>query len=40
VSAWHQQRLPEYLRQHAQQVGMGAADGALPYARAASMQGN
>lgn len=36
---WHEQRLPTYLRQHAQQAAMGGNDGALPYARAASLEG-
>src|SRR5690606_38492314 len=31
-SAWYEQRLPDYLRQHAQQAGMN--EGPLPYARA------
>lgn len=35
---WHEQRLPAYLRQHAQQAAMGANEGALPYARAASLE--
>ncbi|WAC43588.1 RseA family anti-sigma factor [Pseudomonas sp. SL4(2022)] len=35
---WHQERLPAYLRQHAQQAAMGANEGALPYARAASLE--
>ena len=34
---WHEQRLPDYLRQHAQQATMNA-EGALPQARAASME--
>ncbi len=33
-SGWYEQRLPGYLRQHAQ----GGADSALPYARAASLE--
>jgi sigma-E factor negative regulatory protein RseA len=38
-AGWHDQRLPGYLRQHAQQAAMkGAAEGALPYARAASLE--
>ncbi|MBM7060407.1 anti-sigma factor [Pseudomonas sp. UL073] len=38
---WQEQRLPSYLRQHAQQAAMSgnAAEGALPYARAASLEG-
>lgn len=35
-SSWHEQRLPSYLRQHAQQTGL--SDGPLPYARAASLE--
>ncbi|WXL24533.1 RseA family anti-sigma factor [Ectopseudomonas mendocina] len=35
---WHEQRLPIYLRQHAQQAA-GASDVALPFARAASLEG-
>lgn len=35
---WHEQRLPAYLRQHAQQAAMGTNEGALPYARAASLE--
>jgi sigma-E factor negative regulatory protein RseA len=35
---WHEQRLPAYLRQHAQQAAMGTSEGALPYARAASLE--
>ena len=34
---WQEQRLPSYLRQHAQQATSGA-DSALPYARAASLE--
>lgn len=37
-STWHEQRLPSYLRQHAQQAAMSGADSALPYARAASLE--
>jgi sigma-E factor negative regulatory protein RseA len=36
---WHEQRLPVYLRQHAQQAAMSGADSALPHARAASLEG-
>ena len=36
---WHEQRLPSYLRQHAQQAAMSTSEGALPYARAASLEG-
>ncbi|KRW59439.1 sigma-E factor negative regulatory protein [Pseudomonas sp. TTU2014-080ASC] len=35
---WHEQRLPIYLRQHARQAA-GANDGALPFARSASLEG-
>ena len=36
---WHEKRLPEYVRQHAQQAAFGGgAEGALPYARAASVE--
>ncbi len=35
---WHEQRLPAYLRQHAQQATMSTSGGALPYARAASLE--
>jgi sigma-E factor negative regulatory protein RseA len=35
---WHEQRLPAYLRQHAQQAAMSMSEGALPYARAASLE--
>lgn len=35
---WHEQRLPTYLRQHAQQASMSTSEGALPYARAASLE--
>lgn len=35
---WHAQRLPAYLRQHAQQAAMNANESALPYARAASLE--
>ncbi|WP_068825445.1 sigma-E factor negative regulatory protein [Pseudomonas sp. BMS12] len=37
-SGWHEQRLPAYLRQHAQQAAASGADSALPYARAASLE--
>ncbi|TBU72047.1 RNA polymerase subunit sigma [Pseudomonas daroniae] len=36
--SWHEQRLPEYLRQHAQQSAPGAAENALPFARSASVE--
>ena len=35
---WQEQRLPSYLRQHAQQAAASGADSALPYARAASLE--
>ncbi|MDX1297059.1 MAG: anti sigma-E factor RseA C-terminal domain-containing protein [Pseudomonas sp.] len=35
---WHEQRLPAYLRQHAQQAAVSTSDSALPYARAASLE--
>jgi sigma-E factor negative regulatory protein RseA len=35
---WHEQRLPAYLRQHAQQAAASASESALPYARAASLE--
>nr|WP_288499482.1 RseA family anti-sigma factor [uncultured Pseudomonas sp.] len=35
---WHEQRLPEYLRQHGQQSAPGAAENALPFARSASVE--
>ncbi|ARU87531.1 sigma-E factor negative regulatory protein [Pseudomonas sp. M30-35] len=35
---WHEQRLPAYVRQHAQQLGSNVTEGALPYARAASLE--
>ncbi|WP_339462954.1 sigma-E factor negative regulatory protein [Pseudomonas sp. EA_105y_Pfl2_R69] len=35
---WHEQRLPAYLRQHAQQAAMKSSESALPYARAASLE--
>ena len=43
ATGWHEQRLPVYLRQHAQQSALYGANGAeavLPYARAASMDNN
>lgn len=39
MPGWHEQRLPAYLRQHAQQAAMNAKESALPYARAASLEG-
>jgi sigma-E factor negative regulatory protein RseA len=38
ASGWHDQRLPSYLRQHAQQAVINANESALPYARAASLE--
>ncbi|MBA4245451.1 RseA family anti-sigma factor [Ectopseudomonas hydrolytica] len=38
TASWHEQRLPTYLRQHAQQAVMGTGETALPYARAASLE--
>src|SRR5690606_27157557 len=39
VERWHGERLPSYVRQNAQQAAFGSgAEGALPYARAASME--
>ncbi|MCW3150013.1 RseA family anti-sigma factor [Stutzerimonas stutzeri] len=39
VERWHEERLPSYVRQHAQQAAFGSgSEGALPYARAASME--
>jgi sigma-E factor negative regulatory protein RseA len=35
---WHEQRLPDYMRQHAQQATDGAGESTLPYARAASLE--
>lgn len=35
---WHDQRLPGYLRQHAQQAALKVTESALPYARAASLE--
>ncbi|MNF99153.1 Sigma factor AlgU negative regulatory protein [compost metagenome] len=38
ANGWHEQRLPAYLRQHAQQAAANGTDSALPYARAASLE--
>ncbi|CEG53081.1 sigma-E factor negative regulatory protein [Stutzerimonas kunmingensis] len=39
VEGWHEERLPSYVRQHAQQAAFGnGSESALPYARAASME--
>ena len=35
---WRDQRLPGYLRQHAQQAALKGTESALPYARAASLE--
>ena len=35
-SAWHEQRVPSYLRQHIQQAGL--TESPLPYARAATLE--
>ncbi|WP_321834303.1 sigma-E factor negative regulatory protein [Pseudomonas kulmbachensis] len=35
---WHDQRLPGYLRQHAQQAALKGSESPLPYARAASLE--
>lgn len=37
--SWHREHLPLYLKQHARQSGAGGSESALPYARAASMEG-
>ena len=37
-SGWHEQRLPAYLRQHAQQAALSGGESILPYARAASLE--
>jgi len=39
IEGWHDKRLPEYLRQHAEQSSLNGVEGALPYARAASVEG-
>ncbi|MGQ7958457.1 RseA family anti-sigma factor [Pseudomonas sp. SP16.1] len=38
TASWHEQRLPTYLRQHAQQAAMAGGETVLPYARAASLE--
>jgi sigma-E factor negative regulatory protein RseA len=38
AAGWHEQRLPAYLRQHAQQAALSGGESALPYARAASLE--
>lgn len=37
-ATWHDQKLPGYIREHAQQSATSATDSALPYARAASVE--
>lgn len=37
--SWYERRLPDYLRQHAQQTSVSKTESALPYARAASLEG-
>ena len=37
-AGWQDQRLPGYLRQHAQQAALKGTESALPYARAASLE--
>ncbi|MDD2051547.1 RseA family anti-sigma factor [Pseudomonas putida] len=37
-AGWSDQRLPGYLRQHAQQAALKGGESALPYARAASLE--
>lgn len=37
--AWYERRLPSYMRQHAQQTGANKTESGLPYARAASLEG-
>ncbi len=39
TTQWHREQLPLYLKQHARQSATGAGESALPYARAASMEG-
>jgi len=36
---WYERRVPNYLRQHAQQTSVNQAEASLPYARAASLEG-
>jgi sigma-E factor negative regulatory protein RseA len=38
-SQWYMQHVPGYLRQHAQQASFASPDGALPFARSASLEG-
>ncbi|QEY58990.1 RNA polymerase subunit sigma [Pseudomonas sp. C27(2019)] len=37
--AWYERRLPSYLLQHAQQSSVNKTESGLPYARAASLEG-
>ncbi|WP_166358595.1 RseA family anti-sigma factor [Pseudomonas akapageensis] len=37
-AGWDNQRLPGYLRQHAQEAALKGTESALPYARAASLE--
>lgn len=37
--SWYERRLPSYLRQHAQQSSVNKTEIGLPYARAASLEG-
>lgn len=37
-SGWQDERLPGYLRQHAQEAAVEGTESALPYARAASLE--
>lgn len=37
--SWYERRLPSYLRQHAQQSSVNKTESGLPYARAASLEG-
>lgn len=38
-SEWYQQHVPGYLREHARQASVASPDAALPFARAASIEG-
>ena len=38
-ASWYERRLPSYLRQHAQQTSVNKTEIGLPYARAASLEG-
>ncbi len=37
--SWYERRLPSYLLQHAQQSSVNTTESGLPYARAASVEG-